>query len=32
MLTWKDVISFSLNGNPEPYCRVEKIEDQDGRL
>jgi len=26
MLTWKDVISFSVNGNPEPDRRVEKPE------
>ncbi len=26
MLTWKDVIHFSVNGNPEPDRRVEKTE------
>lgn len=27
-LTWKDIIHFSVNGNPEPDCRVEKTETQ----
>jgi peptide-methionine (R)-S-oxide reductase len=26
MLTWKDVINFAVNGNPEPDKRVEKTE------
>ena len=26
MLTWKDIIHFSVNGNPEPDRRVEKSE------
>ncbi|MDN3492551.1 peptide-methionine (R)-S-oxide reductase MsrB [Winogradskyella bathintestinalis] len=26
MLTWKDIISFSVNGNPTPDRRVEKTE------
>jgi peptide-methionine (R)-S-oxide reductase len=26
MITWKEVISFSVNGNPEPDTRVEKTE------
>lgn len=26
MLTWKDIISFSVNGNPTPDKRVEKTE------
>ncbi|WP_274475090.1 peptide-methionine (R)-S-oxide reductase MsrB [Mangrovimonas aestuarii] len=26
MLSWKDVINFSVNGNPEPDRRVEKTE------
>ena len=26
MLTWKDVINFSVNGNPKPDKRVEKFE------
>ena len=26
MLTWKDVINFSVNGNPIPDQRVEKTE------
>ena len=28
MLTWKDVISFSVNGNPVPDRRVEKTEEE----
>ncbi|MFS4455042.1 peptide-methionine (R)-S-oxide reductase MsrB [Maribacter sp. 2304DJ31-5] len=28
MLTWKDVIHFSVNGNPEPDRRVEKSENE----
>ncbi len=28
MLTWKDVIHFSVNGNPKPDRRVEKTEDE----
>lgn len=28
MLTWKDVIHFTVNGNPEPDRRVEKTEAQ----
>ena len=28
MLTWKDVIHFSVNGNPEPDRRVEKTEQE----
>lgn len=28
MLTWKDIIRFSVNGNPEPDRRVEKTEDE----
>ena len=28
MITWKDVIHFSVNGNPIPYKRVEKTEDE----
>ena len=28
MLTWKEVIHFSVNGNPKPDRRVEKTEDQ----
>lgn len=28
MLTWKEVISFTINGNPKPDCRVEKTEEQ----
>lgn len=28
MLTWKDIISFSVNGNPKPDKRVEKTEEQ----
>ena len=28
MLTWKDVINFSVVGNPKPERRVEKTEDQ----
>ena len=28
MLTWKDVINFSVNGNPTPDRRVEKSEAQ----
>ena len=26
MLTWKDIISFSVNGNPKPDNRIEKSE------
>ena len=26
MITWKDIISFSVNGNPKPTKRVEKSE------
>lgn len=26
MLTWKDIIAFSVNGNPKPTARVEKTE------
>ncbi len=26
MLNWKDIISFSVNGNPEPDNRIEKTE------
>ncbi len=26
MLTWKDIISFSVNGNPKPHKRIEKTE------
>jgi len=28
MLTWKDIINFSINGNPKPDRRVEKTEDE----
>ena len=28
MLTWKDVISYTVNGNPIPDKRVEKTEDE----
>lgn len=28
MLTWKDVIRYSINGNPKPDKRVEKTEDE----
>ena len=28
MLTWKDIIHFTVNGNPEPEQRVEKTEDE----
>ena len=28
MLTWKDIINFAVNGNPEPDRRVEKSEDE----
>ena len=28
MLTWKDVINFSVKGNPEPDCRVEKTKSE----
>ena len=28
MLTWKNIISFSVKGNPEPDRRVEKTEDE----
>jgi methionine-R-sulfoxide reductase len=28
MLTWKDVLAFADNGNPEPDRRVEKTEDE----
>ena len=28
MLTWKDVIHFSVNGNPKPDKRVEKTEQE----
>ena len=28
MLTWKDVISFCVNGNPKPDRRVERTEDE----
>lgn len=28
MLTWKDIISFSVNGNPKPDRRVEKSESE----
>ena len=28
MLTWKDVIHFSVNGNPKPDRRVEKTEQE----
>ncbi|MGV6832694.1 MAG: peptide-methionine (R)-S-oxide reductase MsrB [bacterium] len=27
MLTWKDIIHFTVNGNPEPDQRIEKTED-----
>ncbi|MCH4551630.1 peptide-methionine (R)-S-oxide reductase MsrB [Aestuariibaculum lutulentum] len=27
MLTWKDIINFAVNGNPEPDTRVEKTEE-----
>ena len=26
MLTWKDIINFSVNGNPTPDKRVEKTD------
>ena len=26
MLTWKEIISFTVNGNPTPDTRVEKSE------
>ena len=29
MLTWKEVINFSVNGNPTPDRRVEKTDDAD---
>ena len=28
MITWRDVIHFSVNGNPTPYKRVEKTEEE----
>lgn len=28
MLTWKDIVHFTLNGNPKPSRRVEKTEDE----
>lgn len=28
MLTWKDIINFSIKGNPEPQQRVEKSESE----
>lgn len=28
MLTWKEVLSFTVNGNPKPDRRVEKTEDE----
>ncbi len=28
MITWKDIISFSLQGNPKPNFRVEKSEEE----
>ena len=28
MLTWKDIISFTVNGNPTPDTRVEKSDEQ----
>ncbi len=28
MLTWKDVINFSVKGNPEPDRRIEKTESE----
>ena len=28
MLTWKDIISFTVNGNPTPDTRVEKTDEQ----
>ena len=28
ILTWKDVIHFSVSGNPEPDKRVEKTESE----
>jgi peptide-methionine (R)-S-oxide reductase len=28
MITWKDIISFSLKGNPTPTIRVEKTEEE----
>lgn len=28
MLTWKDIISFSVNGNPKPDTRIEKTENE----
>ncbi|MUU77480.1 peptide-methionine (R)-S-oxide reductase MsrB [Winogradskyella endarachnes] len=28
MLTWKDIINFSVNGNPKPDRRVEKTEEE----
>ena len=28
MLTWKDIISFSVNGNPKPDKRVDKTEEE----
>ena len=27
MITWRDVIHFSVNGNPKPHERVEKTEE-----
>ena len=28
MITWRDVIRFSVNGNPRPHKRVEKTEEE----
>jgi len=28
MIIWKDVIRFSVNGNPTPHKRVEKTEEE----
>ncbi|WMI66189.1 peptide-methionine (R)-S-oxide reductase MsrB [Aestuariibaculum sp. YM273] len=28
MLTWKDIINFTVNGNPKPDTRIEKTEEQ----
>ena len=28
MITWRDVIHFSVNGNPKPHKRVEKTEEE----
>lgn len=32
MITWKDVIHFTINGNPTPDKRIEKTEEEWGQL